>query len=198
MYDSAMRSLEWAIMWTPRRAYADAVARLSRSSVVSAAGRVIVASLILGATMATTITLVADSVVVLRAALTWSFAIVVQIAAAVVLVASSPRRRVGGVRAFDLLWAASGPWTLWLAGFTAWVAASRAGALELHQAIVTLVMPGAWTTYLVFVCCREVLNHSTPAALTRAAIHQAFIWLVGAGYFFWAVQGWPRLIGLFG
>ena len=185
-------------MWTPRRAYADAVARLSRDSLVSAIGRVLVVALVLGATMATTLTLVADAVVVLRASLTWSFAIVVQVLGATLLVASSPRRRVGVVRAFDLLWAASGPWTLWLAAFTWWVATNARRGLELHGVIPTLVMPAAWTTYLIFVYCREVLDQTTARAIAQTSIHQAAMWAVGAGYFFWAVQGWPRLIGLFG
>lgn len=197
MYDSAMRSLEWAIMWSPRRAYADAVAHASASSRVSAIGRVILAALILGTTMATTITLVADAVVVTRTSLAWSFAILTQVAGAIALVASSPRRRVGAIRAFDLLLAASGPWTLWLAGFTWWIVTNPRG-VELHGAIVTVLMPAAWTTCLVFVYCREVLSHSTRAAIVRTSLHQVAMWTIGAGYFFWAVQGWPRLIGLFG
>jgi glucose dehydrogenase len=148
--------------------------------------------------MATTITLVADAIVVLRASLTWSFAIAAQVVAAIALVASSPRRRVGAVRAFDLLWAASGPWTLWLAGFTWWIAGSSPRDVELHRALPTVVMPAAWTTCLVFAYCREVLSHSTRAAVVRTSLHQAAMWAVGASYFFWAVQGWPRLIGLFG
>ena len=183
-------------MWSPRRAYADAIARTSGAP-ASAIGRVVVAALVLGTTMATTLTLVADTVVVVRASIWWSFAIAVQVAAAVALVASSPGRRVGAVRAFDLHFAASGPWTLWLAGFTWWIVTSPRG-LELHQAIPTVLMPAAWTTCLVYVYCREVLGHSTRAAIVRTSIHQTAMWAIGAGYFFWAVQGWPRLISLFG
>jgi hypothetical protein len=198
MYDTGMRSLEWAVLWAPRRTYAAAVAQVPQASPTSAVGRVLVAAVILGATMATTTTLVADAVVVARASLTWSFAIAVQIVAALVLVASGPDRRVTSLRAFDLLWATSGPWTLWLAGFTWWVASQAPRALELHGVIPSLVMPAAWTTCLVFAYCREVLNLPTREAMVRTACHQAALWAVGTGYFFWAVQGWPRLIGLFG
>jgi hypothetical protein len=160
-----------------------------------AVGRVIVAALLIGATMATTATGVADAVVVLRTTAAWSFAVVIQVLGAAALVATGSRRRVTAARAFDLLFAANGPWSLWLMGFTAWTMLTSPIGRALHEAALTLAVPGVWTAYVVFAYCRVVLGETRDSALRKTAIHQSAMWIVGTGYFFWAVQGWPRILG---
>jgi hypothetical protein len=195
LYDDAVSSVEWAVMRAPERTYSrlsTGAGSIPRAQVL---GRVVVTALLIGAAMATTATGVADAVVVLRTTVAWSFAVVAQVVGASALVASGAQRRVTAARAFDLLFAANGPWSLWLIGFTAWIMFTNPAGRPLHAAELTLVVPGAWTAYLVFAHCRVVLGETREAAMRKAAIHQAAMWIVGAGYFWWAVQGWPRLIG---
>ncbi|HEY6358338.1 MAG TPA: hypothetical protein VIX35_08830 [Vicinamibacterales bacterium] len=189
-----MSSVEWAIMRAPERAYSRLTAVEEPLTAAVALRRVVVAALLIGATMATTATSVADAVVVLRTTLAWSFAVAVQVAGALVLVATAGRRRAPAPQAFDLLFAANGPWSLWLIGFTAWTALTSPLGRPLHGAITTLAIPGVWTAYLVLAYCQVVLGETRRVAFWKMAAHQSAMWIVGAGYFFWAVQGWPRLI----
>ena len=195
MYDSAVSSVEWAVMRAPERTYVRLVRGTASIPPALALGRVMVTALLIGAAMATTATGVADAVVVLRTTLAWSFAVVVQVAGASALVASGSERRVMAVRAFDLLFAANGPWSLWLVGFTTWALVTNPLGRNLHWVALTVAVPGAWTGYLVFAYCHVVLGETRHAAWRKATVHQSAMWIVGAGYFFWAVQGWPRLVG---
>jgi hypothetical protein len=194
LYDGAVSSVEWAIMRAPERTYARLVGRTASIPPALVLGRVIVTALLIGAAMATTATGVADAVVVLPTTLAWSFAVVVQVVGASALVASS-KRRVTAARAFDLLFAANGPWSLWLIGFTSWTTLTSPIGRDLHWALLTVAVPGVWTVYLVFAYCHVVLGETRPVARRKATVHQSAMWIVGAGYFFWAVQGWPRLVG---
>jgi hypothetical protein len=195
LYDTAVPSVEWALMRAPERTYVRLVAGAAGFPPALALGRVIVAALLIGAAMATTATGVADAVVVLRTTLAWSFVVIVQVVGASALVASGSQRRVTSARAFDLLFAANGPWSLWLVGFTTWTLCTSPLARPLHLALLTLVVPGAWTAYVVFAYCHVVLGETRRVAWRKAAVHQSAMWIVGSGYFFWAVQGWPRVVG---
>jgi hypothetical protein len=194
LYDTAVSSVEWAIMRAPARAYARLAAHGRPISAAIALRRVAVAALLIGATMATTATSVADAIVVVRTTLAWSFAVGVQVAGALVLVATARRRLVPATRAFDLLFAANGPWSLWLFGFTAWTVFTSPFGRPLHGVMATVAIPGVWTGYLVQAYCQVVLGDTRRVAFWKMAAHQSAMWIVGAGYFFWAVQGWPRLI----
>lgn len=183
-------------MRTPERTYLRLVGGAASIPPSHVLGRVIVTALLIGATMATTATGVADAVVVLRTTLAWSFAVVVQVVGASALVASGSERRVMAARAFDLLFAANGPWSLWLVAFTTWTLVTNPLGRNLHWVLLTVAVPGVWTAYLVFAYCHVVLGESRQAAWRKASVHQSAMWIVGAGYFFWAVQGWPRLVGV--
>jgi hypothetical protein len=198
LYDDVVSSVEWAIMRAPERTYVRLCAGAPSIPPTHVLGRVIVTALLIGAAMATTATGVADAIVVLRTTVAWSFAAVVQVVGASALVATGSQRRVTAARAFDLLFAANGPWSLWLIGFTAWTLFTSPLGRPLHVAALTLAVPGVWTAYLVFAYCRVVLGESREGALWKATIHQSAMWIVGVGYFLWAAQGWPRLIGWWG
>jgi hypothetical protein len=190
-----MPSVEWAIMRAPARAYADLLTGPDQSlSPVAALRRVPVALLLVGATMATSATSVADAAVVLRTTGAWSFAVLIQVLGALVVVSLSPARRVPGPRAFDLLFAANGPWSLWLVAFTTWTMFGSPFGRPIHDAILTLAVPAAWTAYVMFAYCQVVLGSTPRRALWTTALHQGVMWFIGASYFFWAVQGWPRLL----
>jgi hypothetical protein len=190
-----MPSVEWAIMRAPARAYADLIIGPDRSlSPVAALRRALVALVLIGAAMATTATSVADFTVVARTTAAWSFVVLTQILGALVVVSRGPARRVPGPRAFDLLFAANGPWSLWLVTFTTWTMLGSPFGRPVHEALLTLAVPAAWTAYVVFIFCQVVLGSTPRRALWTTALHQSAMWLVGAGYFFWAVQGWPRLL----
>ena len=162
---------------------------------MSAVGRPIVAALVIGAAMTTAASDALDLAFV-RTTLAWSLAVVVQIVIGAALIVSAPLPRVSRVRAFDLLCAANGPWMLWLAGFTLWTQVTTPLGRPLHETTISLAAPGVWTAILVYRYCRVVLGATPAEAAWRTVAHQSAIWLVGCAFFFWAVQGWPRVLGI--
>jgi hypothetical protein len=194
-YDTGVRSVEWAVMRSPARAYEALTASSPEPQLLSTIGRPIVAAMVIGAAMTVSASDSLDGAFP-RATIAWSFAVVLQAVAGLVLIASAPEPRVSRGRALDLLFAANGPWMLWLAGFTLWTELTPVFGRPVHTALWSLLVPGAWTALLMYRYCRSVLGVTGAGARRRTILHQSATWLLFAAYFFWAVQGWPRVIGI--
>ena len=122
----------------------------------------------------------------------WSFAVVIQIAAAVALVASSPRREVSRRRAFELLFLGHLPWALWLLGATA--TALTLDTVALTPLAATMFAPILWTMVIVAALCRQVLGIDRRGAVVRAVWHQAIVWGLALQVAALAAGGWGRLV----
>ena len=122
----------------------------------------------------------------------WSFAVAIQIAAAVALIASSPRRQVSRPRAFELLFLGHLPWSLWLLAATA--SALALDKVPLTPLAATMVAPILWTMVIVAAMCREVLGIARRGALVRAIGHQAIVWGLALQVAALAAGSWGRLI----
>ncbi len=122
----------------------------------------------------------------------WSFTVVIQAVAAVVLIASAPGREVSRRRAFELLFLGHVPWSLWLLG-----AAATALALDrvpLTPLAVTMFAPILWTMVIVAALCRQVLGLGRHDAIVRAIGHQAIVWCLALQVAALAAGSWGRLI----
>ena len=122
----------------------------------------------------------------------WSFAIALQLAAALVLIVPA-RRRLPVASAVDLFFASHGPWSLWFLGSVVWVLLSSPLGRPAQFHIETSLLPAAWTALLVFAFCRGVLECGRREAFFRLVLHQSIIWSVAIVLFALAVQLVPRL-----
>ncbi len=122
----------------------------------------------------------------------WSFVVVIQVAAAGALVASSPRREVSRRRAFELLFLGHAPWSLWLLGATA--TALALDNVPLTPLAATMSAPILWTMVIVAAWCRQVLGIGRRGAAVRAIGHQVIVWGLAIQVAALAAGSWGRLI----
>ena len=121
----------------------------------------------------------------------WTFVPVLQFVTGSGLIGASPNRLVTFPRAIELLFAAHGPWSLWL------VAIGVAQMLTPNQNVVILsaAVPGIWTAWILLAFSHDVLG--LPAGRGRLAVflHQAATVLLILAYVEFASRLSVRAIG---
>jgi hypothetical protein len=117
--------------------------------------------------------------------------------AALLLIASAPRRAVSMPRALDLLFMAQGPWSIWLLAFAACALVATGANHSFGMVLLTALVPAIWTGFLVSAFCRQVLQSTGRQAAGRTLAHQGLMWGCVLIYFGWAVAIWPRVVGAF-
>jgi hypothetical protein len=128
---------------------------------------------------------------VATAALSWSFAIVVQALAAAAVIASAPHQRVRFFTALDLWFAAHVPYSLWtLIALTCMATLPVSVELIIASAIV----PAIWTMVVVSAFCRTVLLRTPGGARWRTAAHFVAIWGFTFSYIAWVAGGWFQVV----
>ena len=124
----------------------------------------------------------------------WSFIGPLQaLTAAAVILPSN--RRVPFPRALELFFVGHAAWSSWLVSSAAVLVAAPA-ALPLDAVLLSALVPLVWTAIVIYAFFRQVLQLERWRAATWTAIHQALTALVMVLYVGWAVQLWPRLLGL--
>ncbi|MGE5816356.1 MAG: hypothetical protein ACM36C_17865 [Acidobacteriota bacterium] len=143
-------------------------------------------SLVIASTGTVSLALVAETTVA------WSFVVLIQLLAALAIVATAPRRTMPTSRAVHAFFGLHVPWSAWMLAWAAWTwmtPADRPGWITW-----TALAPAAWTAVLVHRFCREVLGEGHRPALVRLCAHQAIVWsaflLIGGA----AVGLWPRVL----
>lgn len=129
---------------------------------------------------------------VATAALSWSFAVLLQSIVALAIIASVPAKRIGVLPALDLWFAGHVPYSLWMLlvfGATAMVTSAN-----MRLVILSAAFPAIWTALIVTAFCRTVLGTSASGAVWRAAAHFVAIWVITLSYIAWAAGGWFQLI----
>ena len=129
---------------------------------------------------------------VATAALSWSFAVLLQSIVGLAIVASAPATRIGVVPALDLWFAGHIPYSLWMLvvfGLTAMLTSAN-----MSLVIVSAVVPAIWTAFIVTAFCRTVLGTTASGARWRAAAHFVSIWAITLSYIAWAAGGWFQLL----
>jgi hypothetical protein len=122
----------------------------------------------------------------------WSFVPALQLMTGSILIGSAGPRPVSFARAIELLFAAHGPWSIWL------VAIAALQMLTPNQNIVfaSTVAPAAWTAWILFAYSREVLALPSRQAGVRVIAHQVATALLILTYIELASRISVRVIGL--
>jgi hypothetical protein len=129
---------------------------------------------------------------VATAALSWSFAIVVQALAAAAVIASAPRRQLRIAAALDLWFAGHLAYSLWILVALGWISTSYSASIEL--VILSAIVPAIWTMSVVAAFCRTVLLTTPAGARWRTAAHFVAIWGFTLSYIAWVAGGWFQVI----
>lgn len=149
--------------------------------------RFLLIALVIGTSASLAATASVDARLVLTTSFWWSFAPLIQIVAAAVLVLSMRERPVSLARGVELMIAGHAPWSLWLLAVAAAVAAGASGGLLLITAGLALLAVLIVRYVLVYHFCRTVLTCTRTAALLRATLHQAAIAALIITYVCWAI-----------
>jgi hypothetical protein len=179
----------------PSRAYAELVHHADSGRLL-AIRRPALVLMILASSLGIMATGRLDASLVASLVLCWSFAPILQLLAARLVILSTPERRVGVARALDLLFMGHVPWSLWL------VALAGIGALGLDSDVlriggmVSAPVIAVWTALIIRAFCLEILRTTPRGAVIRTLLHQALIWTVTGVYIAVAIQAWPRLIAV--
>jgi hypothetical protein len=183
------------VAFGPSRAYAELV-RHTDSGRLLAIRRPALVLLILASSLGIMATGRLDASLVASLVLCWSFAPILQLLAARLIVLSTPGRPVGVARALDLLFMGHVPWSLWLIAFAAIGATGFGSDVPRIAAMVSAPFIAVWTAVIVRAFCLEVLKTTNRGALLRTLAHQALIWTVTGVYIAVAIAAWPRLVAI--
>jgi hypothetical protein len=185
-------SSELRLLLSPRETYAR-LARVPPSiGPLGALRRPLVAAIALGVSVAIAGTGHVTPLLVLSATVCWSFAIAIQAAIAIALIAGPARRTVGLPRAFDLFFASHVPWSLWFLAAAAW--APHPLDRPMTPLLVAAVVPIVLTPRMIAAFFREVLEMDPRDARARTAVHQAVTWLAFITLSGWAIALPPRVV----
>ena len=129
---------------------------------------------------------------VATAALSWSFALVLQAIVGIGLIVSAPARKVGALEALDLWFAGHLPYSLWVMVAFATMAMMPFGSLGVL--IGSAVVPAIWTGFIASAFCRTVLGTTASEARWRTGAHFVSIWAITLSYIAWGAGGWFQLL----
>jgi hypothetical protein len=129
---------------------------------------------------------------VATAALSWSFAVVLQTIVGLVIIVSAPGRRIGALPALDLWFAGHLPYSLWMLVAFGLTALATSG--NIRFVILSAVVPAVWTAFIAAAFCRTVLGTTASGGRWRAAAHFVSIWAITLSYIAWAAGGWFQLL----
>jgi hypothetical protein len=134
---------------------------------------------------------------VAMAILTWSFVPMLQLLVGAIVSGIAPARSISMARASELLFMAHLPWSLWVLVMTGLPAFTNVPLPQSVQ-VVSLLIPGVWTSMIVLAFCRAVLSCTTRGARWLTGLHQTMIWVLFFGYVFLVSGVWARTLALVG
>jgi hypothetical protein len=155
------------------------------------AGRLLLALAVIGTSVAAAATSRVSIELVGGVALSWSFALLVQLLAAAAVIVPARARTVTALRAFELWFQAHVPWSLWFLLPPLYFSLVGRRLSETPLALAALV-PMAWTVVLLYTFARRVLRSRRASAIVL--LHQGIVWGVTVGYLTFAIGGWDRVL----
>ena len=127
----------------------------------------------------------------------WSFVPMIQWIIGAVVIGRVYGRPMSMTRCLELLFVGHLPWSLWILarfGATAFTAVNIGRASE----VSSLLIPGLWTTIIVFAFFRMALGCSVTRARNLTIVHQGLIWTTLLIYAFVFSGVWARFLALIG
>jgi hypothetical protein len=134
---------------------------------------------------------------VLMGVICWSFVPLVQWLIGAMMIGQARGRPLSVPRCLELLFIGHLPWSLWTLVIIGLYTFTHV-PLPLAVEVLSLMIPGAWTTVIVFAFCRTALGCTPSRAKLLTAAHQTMIWTVFFTYVFLVSGFWARILRLVG
>jgi hypothetical protein len=129
--------------------------------------------------------------------LCWSFVPALQLLVGAIVSAMATARPITMARSIELLFMAQLPWSLWVLVMTGLTTFTPIPLPQTVQ-VLSLLVPGVWTTRIVYAFCRTALGCAPGRARLLAAAHQAMTWVVFFTYVFLVSGIRGRILALVG
>ena len=127
----------------------------------------------------------------------WSFVPLIQWMIGAAVIGRTYGRPMSMPRCLELLFVGQLPWSLWILarfGTTALATVNIGRTWE----VLSLLIPGIWTTIIVFAFCRTALGCTVARARLLTVVHQGLTWTTLFIYAFAFSGVWSRLLALIG
>jgi len=155
------------------------------------AGRLLLALAVIGTSVAVQAASRVSVDLVGGIALSWSFALLVQLLAAAAIILPARARTVTALRAFELWFQAHVPWSLWFLLPALYFSFAGSRVTEIPFVVAALV-PLVWTIVLLRAFAARVLR--SPRAAAIVLLHQGVVWGLTLCYIAYAIGGWDRVL----
>jgi hypothetical protein len=130
---------------------------------------------------------------VLMGIVCWSFVPILQCLIGAVLIGWGRGRQMSMPRCLELLFIGHLPWSLWTL-IVLGVYTFTTLPIGLAAQLLSLLIPGVWTTIILIAFCRTALGCTPTRARVLTAAHQAMTWMVFFTYAFLVSGFWSRLL----
>jgi hypothetical protein len=134
---------------------------------------------------------------VLTGIVCWSFVSLIQALVAALVIGRVRQRAVSMARALELLFMSHVPWSLWVVVLTGLFTFTTV-PLGLTVTVPSLLIPAAWTAFLISAFCRVVLGCPPAYARLLTTMHQTATWTIFFTYVFLVSGFWARILALTG
>jgi hypothetical protein len=188
-------SLPVRVMFAPHIEYRALVSDDVRASWLRALRGPAFTALLIGGLSAIAATGRITASLIVSGAICWSFVPRLQIATAAPFALRSVPATIARPRALELWFVASGPWSLWI--FIALAVLTTTTASQ-TWVVVTAILPGLWTAWLLTAFFREVLRLPAASAIRRTIAHQALTWGLILTFIEVMTATFTRVLGVLG
>ena len=134
---------------------------------------------------------------VLMGIVCWSFVPLIQLAVGAIVIGRVRTRRISVPRALELLFLGHLPWSLWLVTLTGLYVFTDL-PLPLYVRVLSLLIPAAWTWWILSAFGRTVLGCSPRRARQLTWVHQAMTWMIFSAYVVLVSGIWARVLAVIG
>jgi hypothetical protein len=129
--------------------------------------------------------------------LCWSFVPIIQLVIGAIVIGRARGRSISMRRALELLFIGQLPWSLWLLTMVGVYTFAPVGIPRAVE-VLSLLVPGTWTTVIVFAFCRMALGATLVQARLLTVAHQVMTWTIFSGYILLLTGLWARTLALVG
>jgi len=189
--------LDLRLALSPTETYRQLIAQPVRGTWLRALERPALVAVIVGTAITLSSARRVPLGLVLMGVVCWSFVPLIQWLIGLVVIGRARGRPMSVPRCLELLFAGHLPWslsTLVMVGLYTFTPVP----IALTAQVLGLLVPGVWTTVIVWSFCRTALGCTPARARRLTAFHQALTWTTFCAYVFLLSGFWQRMLAFIG
>jgi len=189
--------LDLRLALSPLETYRQLIAEPVRGTWLRAFERAALVAVIIGTAVTMSSARRVPLGLVLTGIVCWIFVAVVQWLIGLAVIGQARGRPMSVPRCLELLFLGHLPWSLWtlvMLGLYTFTTLP----MGLAPQVISLLIPGVWTTIIMLAFCRTALGCTPARARILTAAHQALTWTAFFAYVFLVSGFWSRILAFVG